>query len=66
MKLKSVDLVTVIIWAVASAIWVVKLVRLAMSGSAGPAGYNIFLALLWVASFCVVLYRYWKGRKGKE
>lgn len=66
MKLKSVDLVTVIIWAVASLVWIVKLVQLAMSGSAGPAAYNIFLAALWLASFCIVVYRYLKGRKSKE
>ena len=55
-----------VIWVIAVVIWVVRLVSDAISGRMGSAGVNITLAVVWIASLCVMLYRYWKGRKGKE
>ena len=66
MKLKPADLVMLVIWVIAVVIWVVRLVSDAISGRMGSAGVNITLAVVWIASLCVMLYRYWKGRKGKE
>lgn len=66
MKLKPIDLLTLVIWAVAVAVWVARLAGGAISGRVGSAGVNITLAAVWIASLCVMLYRYWKGRKDKE
>lgn len=66
MKLKPADLVMLVIWVIAVAIWVVRLVGDAISGRMGSAGVNITLAIVWIASLCVMLYRYWKGRNGKK
>lgn len=65
-KLKPVDLSMVIIWAAAVTIWVVRLIGGVATGSMGTPGVNITLAVVWIASLCVMLYRYWKGRKGEE
>lgn len=65
-KLKPADLAMLIIWAAAAAVWAARLVNDAVSGRQGTAGVNITLALVWIASLCVMLYRYWKGRKGEE
>lgn len=66
MKLKPIDLLTLVIWVIAVMIWVVRLAGDAISGRVGSTGVNITLAAVWIASLCVMLYRYWKGRKGKE
>ena len=66
MKRKPVDLAMLVIWAVAVTIWVVRLAGDAMSGRQGTPGVNIALAVVWLASLCVMLYRYWKGRKDKS
>lgn len=66
MKLKPIDLLALVIWVIAVAIWVARLAGDAMSSRTGSAGVNITLAAAWIASLCVMLYRYWKGRKGKE
>lgn len=66
MKLKPVDLLMLVIWVVVVAIWVARLAGNAMSGRTGSEGVNITLAAAWIASLCVMLYRYFKGRKGKE
>lgn len=63
-KLKPIDLVTLVIWVIAVAIWVARLVGDSISGRTGTAGVNITLAAVWIASLCVMLYRYWKDRKG--
>ncbi len=47
-------------------IWAVRLASDAISGRTGTVGVNITLAAVWIASLCVMLYRYWKGRKGKK
>ena len=65
-KLKPVDLATLIIWAVAATVWVVRLVSGAMTGRQGTPGVDITLAAVWTASLCVMLYRYMRGREGKE
>jgi len=62
-KLKPVGLLTLVIWGVATASWIVLCVRNTASGSS--TGFYIFLAVLWAASFCIMLYRYLKGRKSK-
>lgn len=66
MKLKPVDLLMLVIWVVVVAIWVVRLVGDTMSGRTGSEGVNITLAVVWIASLSVMLYRYWKGRKGEK
>lgn len=66
MKLKPADLLMLVVWVIVVAIWVVRLVSDAISSRTGSAGVNITLAAAWIASLCVMLYRYWKGRKGKE
>lgn len=66
MKLKPVDLLMLVIWVIVVTIWVVRLVGGAMTGRQGTPGVNITLAVVWIASLCVMLYRYWKGREGKE
>ena len=66
MKLKTVDLLTLVIWGIVSAVWIVRYVYFAVPGIAGTPWFNIFLAVIWVVSFCIMLYRYWKGLKGRE
>ena len=66
MKLKPIDLLTLAVWGIAAAIWVARLAGGAMTGRQGTPGVNITLAVVWIASLCVMLYRYWKGRKEKE
>jgi len=63
MKLQPVGLLTLVIWGVATASWIVLCVRSILAGSS--AGWYIFLAVLWASSFCIMLYRYFKGRKSK-
>lgn len=65
-KLKSIDLATLIIWAAAVTVWVVRLVGGAVTGRMGTPGVNTALAVVWIASLCVMLYRYFKGRKGEK
>jgi len=62
-KLKPIGLLTLVIWGVATVAWIVLCVRNIQAGSS--AGWYIFLAVLWVASFFIMLYRYFKGRKSK-
>lgn len=66
MKLKPIDLLTLVIWVIAVAIWVARLVNDSISGRTGTAGVNITLAAVWLVSLCIMFYRYFKGRKGKE
>ena len=64
--LKPVDLLTLVIWVIAVAIWAARLVGDAVSGRTGSAGVNITLSVVWLASLSGMLYRYWKSRKGKK
>ena len=66
MKLKPVGLLTLVVWGIVSALWIVRSIYNAVSGMEGTPWFNVLLAAIWFASFCVMLYRYWKGRKGKE
>ena len=66
MKLKPVDLLTLVIWVIAVAIWAARLVGDAVSGRTGSAGVNITLAVVWLASLSGMLYRDWESRKGKK
>ena len=66
MKLKPIDLLTLVIWVIVVTIWVVRLASDAISGRMGSTGVNTTLAAIWIASLSIMLYRYWKGRKGEE
>jgi len=63
MKLQPVGLLTLVLWGVATAVWIGLCVRNILAGSS--TGWYIFLAVLWIVSFFVMLYRYFKGRKSK-
>ncbi len=66
MKLKPVGLLTLVVWGIVSVLWIGRSIYNAVSGMEGTPWFNVLLAAIWFASFCVMLYRYWKGRKGKE
>ncbi len=65
-KLKPVDLSMLVIWAIAVTVWVIRLAGDAMSGRQGTPGVNITLTVVWIASLCVMLYRYLRGRKDEN
>lgn len=66
MKLKPVGLLALVVWGIVSVLWIGRSIYNAVSGMEGTPWFNVLLAAIWFASFCVMLYRYWKGRKGKE
>ena len=66
MKLKPIDLLTLVIWGIMSVLWIVRCIDCAVLGTGGMPWFNILLAVAWAAGFCIMLYRYWKSRKGRE
>ncbi len=66
MKLEAVGLLTLVIWGITSALWIGRSIYNAASGAEGTPWFNAILAVVWLAGFCVMLYRYWKGRKGEK